>query len=133
MPLMRRTGPAWRCVHRSYPPIDLHLHQFLMCTAKKPLEKAGKAAQHGLACSSQPRMSAADDQAHGLRECALGGAGGQPRVPQWLEKWTALILAFIEEEQSQLPDQLLSLQLPAPSFAPLYTHAGAILEARGVF
>jgi hypothetical protein len=77
-------------------------------------------------------MSAAVNQAHGLRECALGGAGGQPRVPQWLEKWTALILAFIEEEQRQLPDQLLSLRLPAPSFAPLYTHAGAILEAKGV-
>ena len=75
--------------------------------------------------------SDAVDQAHGLRECALGGAGGQPRVPQWLEKWTALILAFIEEEQSQLPDQLLSLRLPAPSFAPLYTQAGAILEAKG--
>ena len=53
-------------------------------------------------------------------------------MPQWLEKWTALILAFIEEEQSQLPDQLLSLWLPAPSFAPLYTQAGAILEAKGV-
>ena len=52
-------------------------------------------------------------------------------MPQWLEKWTALILAFIEEEQSQLPDQLLALRLPAPSFAPLYTQAGAILEAKG--
>ncbi len=70
-------------------------------------------------------------QAHGLRECALGGAGGLPRVPPWLEKWTALILDFIEEEQSLLPSQLLSLRLPAPSFAPLYTPAGAVSEARG--
>ena len=54
-------------------------------------------------------------------------------MPQWLEKWTALILAFTEEEQSQLPDQLLSLRLPAPSYAPLYTQAGAIMEARGEF
>ena len=72
-------------------------------------------------------------QAHGLRECALGGGGGQPRVPPWLEKWTALILKFIEEEQSLLPSQLLSLRLPAPSFAPLYTPAGAVSEARGMF
>ncbi len=72
-------------------------------------------------------------QAHGLRECALGGGGGQPRVPLWLEKWTALILDFIEEEQSLLPSQLLSLRLPAPSFAPLYTPAGAVAEAKGIF
>lgn len=53
-------------------------------------------------------------------------------MPEWLEKWTALILGFIEEEQSLLPSQLLSLRLPAPSFAPLYTPAGAVLEAKGV-
>ena len=52
-------------------------------------------------------------------------------MPCWLEKWTALILDFIEEEQSLLPNQLLSLRLPAPSFAPLYTPAGAVAEARG--
>ncbi len=54
-------------------------------------------------------------------------------MPLWLEKWTALILDFIEEEQSLLPSQLLSLRLPAPSFAPLYTPAGAVAEAKGVF
>ena len=53
-------------------------------------------------------------------------------MPLWLEKWTALILDFIEEEQSLLPSQLLSLRLPAPSFAPLYTPAGALAEAKGV-
>lgn len=68
-----------------------------------------------------------------MRDCALGEGGGQPRVPLWLEKWTALILDFIEEEQSLLPSQLLSLRLPAPSFAPLYTPAGAVAEAKGVF
>ena len=46
-------------------------------------------------------------------------------MPQWLEKWTALILAFIEEEQSQLPDLA-----PSPSAsstllcAPLHPSRG---------
>ena len=81
--------------------------------------------------SSGPLQGGLPEQAHGLRECALGGAAGQPRVPQWLEKWTFLILAFIDEEQSLLPSQLLSLRLPAPSFAPLYSPAGAVAEAKG--
>ena len=66
-------------------------------------------------------------QAHGLRECALGGGGGQPRVPAWLEKWTALILEFVEEEQGLLPAQLLAL----PRNLAAYTPASAAAEAKG--
>jgi hypothetical protein len=66
-------------------------------------------------------------QAHGLRECALGGGGGQPRVPPWLEKWTALILEFVEEEQGLLPAQLLAL----PRNLAAYTPASAAAEAKG--
>ena len=66
-------------------------------------------------------------QAHGLRECALGGGGGQPRVPAWLEKWTALILEYVEEEQRLLPAQLLAL----PRNLAAYTPASAAAEAKG--
>jgi hypothetical protein len=67
-------------------------------------------------------------QAAGLRECALGGGGGQPRIPAWLEKWTALILRFVEDEQRLLPDQLLAL----PSHLASYTPFTATAEAKGM-
>ncbi|CAL8467814.1 g7352 [Coccomyxa elongata] len=67
-------------------------------------------------------------QEFGLRECALGGGGGQPRVPAWLEKWTALILEFVQEEQRLLPEQLLAL----PSNIAAYTPFTAASEAKGV-
>lgn len=63
----------------------------------------------------------------GLRECALGGAGIQPRIPAWLEKWTALILMFVEQEQCLLPKQLLALPPPLN----LYTPFSAAAEAKG--
>ena len=66
-------------------------------------------------------------QEFGLRECALGGGGGQPRVPAWLEKWTALILEFAQEEQRLLPEQLLAL----PSNIAAYTPFSAASEAKG--
>jgi hypothetical protein len=66
-------------------------------------------------------------QEFGLRECALGGGGGQPRVPAWLEKWTALILDFVQEEQRLLPEQLLAL----PSHIVAYTPFTAASEAKG--
>lgn len=66
-------------------------------------------------------------QEFGLRECALGGGGGQPRVPAWLEKWTALILEFVQEEQRLLPEQLLAL----PSNIAAYTPFTAASEAKG--
>ena len=66
-------------------------------------------------------------QAHGLRECALGGGGGHARVPAWLEKWTALVLEFVEEEQGLLPAQLLAL----PRNLAAYTPASAAAEAKG--
>ncbi len=66
-------------------------------------------------------------QEFGLRECALGGGGGQPRVPVWLEKWTALILEFVQEEQRLLPEQLLAL----PSNLAAYTPFSAASEAKG--
>lgn len=66
-------------------------------------------------------------QEFGLRECALGGGGGQPKVPAWLEKWTALILEFVQEEQLLLPEQLLAL----PSNIAAYTPFTAASEAKG--
>lgn len=67
-------------------------------------------------------------QVAGLRECALGGGSvNHPRVPAWLEKWTALILTFVEEEQRLLPDQLLALPPPLN----LYTPFTAAAEAKG--
>ncbi len=66
-------------------------------------------------------------QEFGLRECALGGGGGHSRVPAWLEKWTALILEFVQEEQRLLPEQLLAL----PSNIVAYTPFTAASEAKG--
>lgn len=66
-------------------------------------------------------------QAFGLRECALGGGGGGPRVPAWLEKWAALALEFVAEEQRLLPEQLLALPLALGTYTP----ASARAEAKG--
>ncbi|KAK9830947.1 hypothetical protein WJX81_000882 [Elliptochloris bilobata] len=67
-------------------------------------------------------------EAFGLRECALGGGGGGPRVPAWLEKWAALALEYVAEEQRLLPEQLLAL----PPALGRYTPASAVAEAKGV-
>ena len=48
-------------------------------------------------------------------------------MPPWLEKWTALILEFVEEEQRLLPAQLLAL----PRNLAAYTPASAAAEAKG--
>jgi hypothetical protein len=66
-------------------------------------------------------------QAFGLRECALGGGGGGPRVPAWLQKWAALALEFVAEEQRLLPEQLLALPLALGTYTP----ASARAEAKG--
>jgi len=66
-------------------------------------------------------------QAFGLRECALGGGGGGPRVPTWLQKWAALALEFVAEEQRLLPEQLLALPLALGTYTP----ASARAEAKG--
>ena len=66
-------------------------------------------------------------QAFGLRECALGGSGGGPRVPAWLEKWASLVLEYVAEEQRLLPEQLLAL----PPALGRYTPASAAAEAKG--
>ena len=49
------------------------------------------------------------------------------RIPQWLEKWVALTLEFVQVEQQLLPEQLCAL--PPPAF---YTPLAAEIEARGV-
>ena len=66
-------------------------------------------------------------QAQGLRDSALGSKLRGERVPEWLEKWVALLLEFVEEEQKLLPKQLC--MLPPPAF---YTPVAAQIEARGV-
>ena len=48
-------------------------------------------------------------------------------MPAWLEKWTALILEFVQEEQRLLPEQLLAL----PSHIAAYTPFTAASEAKG--
>ena len=65
-------------------------------------------------------------QAHGLRDCSLGSRARGDRVPEWLEKWVALVLQFVEREQKLLPQQLCAL--PPPAF---YTPVAADIEARG--
>ena len=63
-------------------------------------------------------------QKFGLRESALGRP--HQRLPNWLAKWAALILQFVELERSLLPAQLLALQLRAR-----YTPLAAAAEAKG--
>ncbi|KAK9817177.1 hypothetical protein WJX72_010690 [[Myrmecia] bisecta] len=65
---------------------------------------------------------------HGLRECALGRHGTRERVPEWLEKWAALILEYVEEEEARLPNELLAVKPPLA----FYTPASAAAEAKGV-
>lgn len=64
----------------------------------------------------------------GLGSAALGDVrkGGQ-RVPSWLEKWTALVLDFLDLEELLLKESLLQDSVSA------YTPAGAAAEARGVY
>ena len=66
-------------------------------------------------------------QLYGLRDSALGSQLRSDRVPEWLEKWVALVLDFVEREEKLLPKQLV--MLPPPAF---YTPVAAEIEARGV-
>ena len=63
-------------------------------------------------------------QRFGLRDSALGRP--HQRLPDWLTKWAALILEFVEHERQLLPAQLLALQLRAR-----YTPLAAAAEAKG--
>ena len=62
-----------------------------------------------------------------MRESVLGSYAMGDRVPEWLEKWVALVLDFVEQEQRLLPPQLCAL--PPPAF---YTPVAADIEARGL-
>ena len=66
-------------------------------------------------------------QKWGVRECALGWGPGRGRVPEWLQKWAALVLEYVEEEQELLPPQLLAIPPPAGHYTPLTAAA----EAKG--
>lgn len=39
-------------------------------------------------------------------------------MPAWLEKWAALLLAFVEEEQRLLPAELLTQAPPLLTYTP---------------
>lgn len=59
----------------------------------------------------------------GVRECALEGC------PEWLVKWAALTLEYIQLEQRELPEELMNL--PATEYGR-YDEIGATHEAAGV-
>ena len=63
-------------------------------------------------------------QRFGLRDSALGRP--RQRLPEWLAKWAALVLQFVEQEMELLPAQLVALQLRAK-----YTPLTAAAEAKG--
>ena len=63
----------------------------------------------------------------GLKDAALGSKARGTRAPDWLQKWAALVLEYIEEERSLLPAELLAIP---PPFAR-YTPASAAAEAKG--
>lgn len=50
-------------------------------------------------------------QKYQVKDACLG-TQGVDRVPQWLEKWTALILQYVEMEFEQLPTALLEEEVP---------------------
>ena len=67
-------------------------------------------------------------EAWGVRGCALGGGcWGTYEVPQWLVKWTALTLEYVEAERRDLPAALCALRSPHA-----YTPDSAAEQARGV-
>jgi hypothetical protein len=66
-------------------------------------------------------------QRHSIRDSALGSMEAGDRVPAWLEKWAALTLCFVEEEQALLPPQLCAIPPPQA----FYTPSSAVVEARG--
>lgn len=82
-----------------------------------------------LACTQECQ---ADDrerlEKHGIKDSALGSLAAGNRVPPWLEKWAALTLQFVEEEQALLPPQLCAIPPPQA----FYTPSSAAIEARGV-
>lgn len=47
-------------------------------------------------------------QANGLKNAALGKINVD-RVPEWLEKWVALCLEYVEMERELLPKELVTL------------------------
>lgn len=49
-------------------------------------------------------------------------------IPPWLEKWTSLVLAFVEEEKALLPASLLA----QPAALGRYTPDSARIEADGI-
>lgn len=51
------------------------------------------------------------------------------RVPEWLQKWAALALEFVELEQKLLPEQLVA-QAPVPGLEP-FTPENAASQAKG--
>ena len=66
-------------------------------------------------------------QERGVGECALMGRTRTAWVPEWLEKWAALIMEFVETEQALLPQELLALRPPYATYTP----ASAAAEAKG--
>ena len=48
-------------------------------------------------------------------------------MPEWLEKWAALIMEYVETEQALLPQELLALRPPYATYTP----ASAAAEAKG--
>ena len=66
-------------------------------------------------------------QEAGLGDCALRWGPGQPRIPVWLQKWAALALRFVKEEQALLPAELLAIPPPLGNYNPLTAAA----EAKG--
>lgn len=66
-------------------------------------------------------------QSRGVGESALRGRSRTARVPEWLEKWAALIMEYVELEQALLPEDLLALRPPYATYTP----ASAAAEAKG--
>lgn len=63
-----------------------------------------------------------------MGECALRGRSRTSWVPEWLEKWAALIMEYVETEQALLPQELLALRPPYATYTP----ASAAAEAKGM-
>ena len=64
---------------------------------------------------------------HGLGESCLGSTSRGDRVPEWLEKWTALVCEYLELEEACLRQELLEKDTLG-----MYTEATAAAEAKGV-
>ena len=86
------------------------------------------------ACTEKPTKADYDlIERHGIKDHALRfDPERNERIPEWLIKWAALVLEFIEHEAKELPAALVRKTEANPELGINYTLPKARVEALGV-